>query len=55
MMPRIHHPGPPFTLVYEATGQSEKAVEWNKRLGEFDEAEKKTAARKLQPNQDAAK
>jgi len=34
--------------LYEATGQSEKAAEWNKKLAEFDEAEaaKKTAAPK---------
>ena len=34
--------------LYEATGESEKAAEWNKKLAEFDkaEAEKKTAAPK---------
>ena len=34
--------------LYEATGQSEKAAEWNKKLAEFDQAAavKKTAAPK---------
>ena len=34
--------------LYEATGQSEKAAEWKKKLAEFDkaEAEKKTAVPK---------
>jgi hypothetical protein len=34
--------------LYEATGQAEKAAEWNRKLAEFDQAEatKKTAAPK---------
>ena len=30
--------------LYEATDQSEKAVEWNKKLAEFDKAEMAKAA-----------
>ena len=32
--------------LYEATGQSEKAAEWNKKLAEFDQDEKKAAGPK---------
>jgi tetratricopeptide (TPR) repeat protein len=49
--PRVKEALDRLVQLYEATGQSEKAAEWNRKLAEFDqaEAEKKTAAPKPSP------
>jgi lipopolysaccharide biosynthesis regulator YciM len=46
--PRVKETLQRLVQLYEATGQAEKAAEWNRKLAEFDkaEAEKKTAVPK---------